>query len=201
MFIDLLSGPMVAFTSAIILMALIGIFELVGLSANLLDVDLDSDVPDWLDWLGLGRLPLMILLVAFLACFGTIGLLTQQLAVALLGAPFTPLLAVPAVAAVSLPLTGLVGRGLARIIPQDETTAYPVDGLTGLSGTIVVGVAAAGSPARAAVRDPHGQRHFVFVEPVDRSLTYGEGEEVLLVRREGDIFRVVHTQPPMWSLP
>jgi hypothetical protein len=200
---QLLAPESVFFTSALGLMLLVGLAEAIGLGASMIDIDIGADTGgvQWLDWLGVGRVPLLVVIVAFLACFGVIGLVGQQLADALLGDALLPLIAVPAALVAALPATGIVARGLARILPQDETTAYSLDGLTGLVGTISVGEARAGSPARASVRDPHGQRHNVLVEPVDPALGYAEGQEVILVQRQGEIFRVVAYHPPEWSLP
>lgn len=200
-----LAPETIVFTSAIALMLLVGIAEAVGLGASAvgLDADFGANGPDWLDWLGVGRVPLLAIIVAFLASFGVIGLVGQQIADALLGDALTAWIAVPAAFVAALPVTGVVARGLARILPQDETTAYPVEALTGLIGTIVVGEARTGSPARASVRDPHGQRHNVLVEPVDPDGVFKEGQEIILVRRQGDIFRVVANTPTLpsdWSI-
>lgn len=205
MLAEFLAPETIIFTSAIGLMILIGIAEAVGLGASAIDVDADfgGEIPAWLDWLGVGRVPILVVVVALLTTFGVIGLVGQQLIDALFGAPLTAWIAAPAALIAALPLTGFVASGLARILPQDETTAYPVDGLTGLIGVIMVGEARAGSPARASVRDPHGQRHNVLVEPVDPDGVFREGEEVVLVRRYGDVFKVVANYtslPDQWSL-
>ena len=72
-------------------------------------------------------------------------------------------------------------------MPSDETTAVSLDSLLGKRATVTVGTARAGSPARASVRDVHGQVHHVMIEPTGE-LPIGEGGTVLLVRREGGIF-------------
>lgn len=202
MLAQMLTPESVVFTSALGLMLLVGIAEAVGLGASAfgMDADIGAEGPAWLDWLGVGRVPMLVLIVAFLASFGVIGLAGQQLVDALLGLTLTPWVAVPAAVVIALPVTAMVARGLARILPQDETTAYPVEGLTGLVGTITVGEARVGSPARASVRDPHGQRHNVLVEPIDPAIGFGEGQQVILVRQEGGHFRVIAYHPPEWSL-
>ncbi len=97
----------------------------------------------------------------------------------------------PAAAAAALPLTGLGARGLARIMPGDETTAVSLDELVGRRGTITIGTARRGSPAQARVADIHGQVHYVMVEPYDDDHSIGEGETVRLDRRDGHIFIAV----------
>ncbi|WP_242414789.1 OB-fold-containig protein [Sphingomonas panni] len=185
----------VVFTAAWVLMLLIGMIEAVGLGSSGLDLDLDLD-SGLLDWLGVGRVPLLVLLVAFLAVFGGVGLAGQQVAQAMTGALLSPWIAIPAALVVALPLTSAVARLLARLLPRDETTAFEVDDLVGRTGIVTVGRAAAGSPARTRVLDPHGQPHHVLVEPNDSADSFVEGDTVLLVRREGSSFRaILHSSP------
>lgn len=176
------------FAVALALMLMIGAVEAIGLGVGAIDTDVHGDAGDLLAWLGLGRLPLLMVLVVLLALFGLIGLAGQQIADAVLGTTLAPWIAAPAALVAALPLTGMVARGLARIMPQDETTAISLDDLVGRRATITVGTARSGSPARASVRDRHGQVHYVMVEPTDERQAVGEGGIVLLVRREGDHF-------------
>ncbi|GAA4009503.1 hypothetical protein GCM10022280_02950 [Sphingomonas swuensis] len=185
----LLSPANLPFTVALILMILIGLAEAIGLGAGAvgLEADVDGD-SDMLGWLGVGQVPLLILLVVFLGLFALIGFSLQQLATALTGGSLSAVLAGVGAALLALPLLGLTARGAARILPRDETTAFRRDSLVGRRAAIVIGTARVGSPARAEVRDEHGQRHFVMVEPTDERTDAGEGQVLLLVRREGDIF-------------
>jgi membrane protein implicated in regulation of membrane protease activity len=189
--LDFLMAPEnLPFAVALVLMLMIGAVEAVGLGVGAAGVDagpdLDGDA-DLLGWLGVGRIPLLMLIVLLLALFGMIGIAGQQIAAAVLGAPLSPWIAGPAAFVASLPFTGLAARGLARIMPQDETTAVSLEELVGLRATVVVGTARQGSPARASVRDRHGLTHYVMAEPTDAQ-SVGEGGTLLLVRREGDIF-------------
>jgi membrane protein implicated in regulation of membrane protease activity len=173
------------FSVAFLVMLLIGIVEAVGLGAGAvhLDVHADADGGDLLGWLGVGRVPLLMLLVVFLAVFGLLGISIQQIV-----GPLSLWIAAPAAAVAAVPLTGIGARGLARVMPQDETTAVSLDSLVGKRGTITVGTARAGSPAQARVRDSFGQPHYVMVEPHDAAHPIAEGETVLLIRRDGNIF-------------
>ena len=60
-----------------------------------------------------------------------------------------------------------------------------------LAARIVTGRAEQGSPARARVEDRHGQAHYVMVEPNNPAESFAEGEAILIVRREGNIFRAI----------
>ncbi len=180
-----------AFVSALILMVLVGVVQLIGLGG-----DVDADGPateslDLLNWLGFGRVPLMVLLVVFLGSFGSTGLLIEQACHDLFGTRLSPLFAVPAALAASVPLTALGARLLAKLLPRDETSAVSLDSLVGEYARIITGRAAAGSPARARVEDRHGQPHFVMVEPNSQDQVFEEGEAILLVRREENLFRAI----------
>lgn len=192
------------FSIALALMLLVGLVEAVGLGLGAgLDVDAGGDVPggDALSWLGLGRVPLLILLVAFLACFGLLGLALQQGALAFTGAFLSPWLAAPLAAVAALPATGLAARGLARVLPQDETTAVSIDSLIGRRGVVTLGSARRGAPAQVRVRDAHDHLHHVMVEPFHDDGALREGETVLLVGREGHLFTALGEGQPLSSLP
>lgn len=179
------------FSVALLVMLLIGVVEAVGLGASAAHLDVNADAGaggDLLGWLGVGRVPLLIVLVVFLACFGLAGLAIQQLAASMAGDPLSLWMASAAALAAALPMTGVGARGLARIIPQDETTAVSLDSLVGKRGAITIGTARRGSPAQLRVRDAFGQTHYVLVEPHDEAHPFAEGDTVLLVRRDGDIF-------------
>ncbi len=178
------------FAVALALMLLIGLVEAVGLGLGGLHLDAGIDVhdPGLLDGLGIGRVPLLILLVIFLAAFGMVGVAVQGWARAMLGAPLSPGLASLAAAGAALPLSAGLARLFARILPGDETTAVDIGTLVGRRGEVLVGTATAGSPAQVRVRDVHGQPHHVMVEPHVAGIAIPAGARVLLVRREGNVF-------------
>ena len=187
--LEIIAAPAnLPFSVALLVMLLIGAVEALGLGASAVHLDVHADVHggDLLGWLGIGRVPLLMLLVVFLALFGLAGLAIQQFA-----GPLPLWIAVPGAVGAALPLTGLGARGLARIIPGDETTAVSLDSLVGRRGTITIGTARRGSPAQARVSDIHGQVHHVMVEPYDDDHSIGQGETVRLDRRDGNIFIAV----------
>jgi hypothetical protein len=173
------------FSVALLLMLMIGVVEAVGLGAGAADLgaDADGDVGGLLGWLGVGEVPLLILLVVLLAWFSMIGIAVQQFI-----GPLPLWMACGAALAGALPLTGISARKLAGILPGEETTAVSLHSLVGRRATVTIGVARSGHPARAQVRDVHGQTHHIMIEPNDGSQSIAAGETVLLVRREGDIF-------------
>ncbi|KPF80533.1 hypothetical protein IP88_00200 [alpha proteobacterium AAP81b] len=192
--IDLLLRPdCLPFSVALLLMLLIGAVEAVGLGSAALGLDAHADLPKGLDWLNIGHLPLLVLLVVFLALFGTAGLAIETAALLGTGGVLAWPLAVPAALAAALPLTRLASAGLGRILPRDETTAVPLDALIGRRARIVIGTAGPGNPARARVVDVHGQPHFVMVEPEDSAIPdrFDDTMHILLTRRDGAQFRAV----------
>ncbi len=200
---SLLADHNLPFAVALALMALVALVQGVGLGGFELDADADLDADmdaggadaglggGIASLFGLGRVPLMIWLASFLLLFAMVGLGIQAVADGLLGAPLDPWPAAALAGAAALPVTGVFVRPLARILPRDHTTAVELDSLVGRRATITIGRAAAGSPARAQVRDHHGHPHHVMVEPHEAGGIIGEGERVLLVRREQELFYAV----------
>lgn len=138
--------------------------------------------------LGIGRVPFTVWLALFLFGFAAIGVSIQALAESITGAALDRWLAAPVAAAAAAPITGLLAKPLGKILPQDETSAVGTETLLGRRATITDGVARAGSPARARVNDVHGHPHHVMVEPHESSSEMHAGDEILLVRRDGDRF-------------
>lgn len=190
--LEFLGSPEVLpFTVALALMLMIGLVEAVGIGASAVQVDASFDIHDGshlLGWLGFGTVPLLILIVIFLALFGLTGIVGQRIVAEILGAPVSSWIAAPAAALASLPLLGVTARAAARIMPRDETTAVGRDALIGKRATVTVGTARVGAPARAVVRDEHGLAHQVMVEPFSDVTEAREGQSLLLVRREGELF-------------
>jgi len=162
------------------------------------DTDADADAEGHsgltegaLALLGVGRLPLMLVLMAFLLSFGALGLLLNALIDSLgwnAGSLLLVVLALSAVAAV--PLTGRISRVLARVASR-STTAISHRQLVGRVGT-VVSHSVSETYGRVAVRDAHGTVHTVFAviqagEPLPERtevalLDYDEAQRRFLVR-------------------
>jgi hypothetical protein len=192
------------FMVALALLALLALTQLFGFSHLGGDADLDHPDTDGhvgfgegiASLLGIGRLPLLAWLTVFLAVFALGGLTLQQVLDGLLGAMLPALPAGGLTLIGALPVTGILARPLARIWPSDETTAIDIEALLAKRGRIEIGSASRGNPARAAVRDAHGQVHLVMVEPHEDGARFAQGDEVLLVRREGELFFAIACDPP-----
>ncbi|GGD38003.1 YqiJ family protein [Croceicoccus pelagius] len=202
---DILATHNTPFAVALAFLLLLLVVQLLGLGDFGPDFDGDIDVegPEAADVVGglasivgLDRLPLVAWLALFCASFGLIGLSLQELLTALIGAPLPAAAAAVMGVVVGLPATGLLARPLGRIWPHDETTAVSVDELLGRRGTISIGTARRGSPARAQVTDRFGQSHNVMVEPHEDAIEFIEGDEVMLVRREDQVFFAIGGSEP-----
>lgn len=205
------------FAVALVLLALIALVEVAGLmlgtspsgliDQHMPDIEADADVmhPEvgvhdgpqasvferLLGWLSIGRVPILVLLIVFLSTFGVAGLIVQQIARGVLGMPLPALVAsLPALAA-ALPSMRYAGRGLARIMPKEETQAVSQRSFIGKVAVITRGEARRGLPAEAKLRDAFGHAHYVLVEPDEESVTFAQGTEVLIVSQTGIAYRVI----------
>ena len=156
-----------------------------------LDLDTDGELAGALDWLGVGRLPLSILLTLWAAGFGLSGLAIQEVALAATGARLPMLLPSLLALGLSFPLLKISGMILRPILPHDETEAVSTASLLGSEGEIVVGTARRGRPAQARVRDKWGNAHYVSVEPESDVDEFAAGDRVLLLKQNDHIFRVI----------
>ncbi len=163
-----------------------------------IDVGLDaSEVPAvaplsrFLGWLRIGKVPILILLVIFLTAFGLIGLGIQSLTINLLGFLLPGLVASILSLALTFPVVRVLGGGLEKIMPKDETDAVSEQSLVGRIAVITIGTAEANSPAEAKVKDQNGLTHYVMVEPDEPGLRFTTGTAVLLVRYDGSVYTAI----------
>lgn len=212
---ELLVAPQVwPFSLALVLFFAAVVFEvvmaIVGFGADLgVDLSLDVDVPDpsiassFLDWLGIGRVPYLVSLAAFLLCFGFIGLFAQTLQLELLGFALPwPLVAVGAVG-LALPPVRLINLSLGRFWPKDvESSAVSVDTLIGREAEVVLGSVTHTEPGQIKVRDAHGTMHYGLAVADNVGERYEAGTSVLIVSRRGASYAVIaHPNPSSSSSP
>jgi hypothetical protein len=145
-----------------------------------IDADTDGEGAGPLAALGVGQIPLLLVLMALLSSLGTLGLIANSLLSMLAGdypgAAFAPVLLIAALGA--LPLTRVISGGLARLAPR-TSTAVSNEELVGRPGT-VVSHSVSQTYGRVAVRDRHGTVHTIFAI-VDRGEPLPEQSEVAVL--------------------
>ena len=179
-----------------------GLGMLVSLSpSNYLDhllpeIDGDTGLDRVLGWLHMGKVPALVLLLLFLSGYTVFGYSLQVVANGLFGgylpAWLAGLLAVPAGMAT---VRGL-GALIAHIIPRDETSVVSEQSLVGRVGVVISGVARRGLGAQARVKDSQGRSHYLMVEPDIDDEVFGEGTQVLIVRKAGAFYRCIANPHP-----
>jgi len=196
---DILLAPEVRpFAVAAAIMVALGGLEvlttMVGFSISELighDVSIEADHNNGLSglflWINAGRLPLLILLILILGIFSTAGFLLQGIAHAL-GFVIPVAIVALAAAAGSVPVIRTTSRGLARIIPRDETYAVNDADFVGQVATVTVGPLDQGLPGRVRLKDVFGNWHTVSARASHDSPSLAVGASVLLVDRDAKGF-------------
>ncbi len=199
----------IPFAVSLLILVMLALLEGVGLMfgaglSNILeglfpegDWVVDIDGPDVespgvfgkvLSWLRVGKVPVIVLLVVFLASFGIAGLVIQTFMNAILGFLLPAYLAVFPAFLVTLPVVRVFGGVLSKILPKDETDVVSSNSFIGKVATITLGTASQNSPAQAKLKDQYGQLHYVMLEPDDAQEQFVQGEAIVLVRQEGGKF-------------
>ena len=163
------------------------------------DLDADADVGGGagaflqmvLGFFGIGRVPLLVVIVAFLTSFGLSGYATQMVVHGISGYYLPALLAtIPAFFGGSF-VTRYLAIGLGRLVPDIETEAVESKTFIGQTAVLTMGEASAGKPTQGKLRDHNGQTHYLLIEPDQTDMVFREGDQVLLVSQQGSIFKAI----------
>ncbi|SFJ77442.1 Protein of unknown function [Desulfomicrobium apsheronum] len=161
--------------------------------------DASSGLSKFLCWFRIGQMPVLILIIVLLTCFGLIGLALQGAFFGMTGRFLPGFLSVPAVFVSSLPVARTLSGWLGRVLPQDETEAVSEQTFIGRIAVITLGVAASGMPAEGRLKDAHGLTHYIQIEPMEPSDRFKRGDEILLVTRSSHVFKGIPNPTPMLS--
>jgi hypothetical protein len=196
---DILLAPDVRpFAVAAAIMLALGGIELlamlVGFSIGELfgkEVAVDVDSGDGLGglflWINAGRLPLLILIILALGVFSIVGFFRQGLAHGV-GVSSPVSIAAIAAAGFSLPVIRFTSRGIARIIPRDETYAVDEADFIGHVAEVSIGPLDQGLPGRVRLKDVFGNWHSLVARASPESTPLPVGASVLLVDRDAKSF-------------
>ena len=203
---DWFAGQMAPFTVALLVAGGLLAIELLGallgaMPSDMIDgaFDFDADGDADVDgsaglgaafgWMGFGKVPALVVLMAFLVSFGLAGVAVQWLAEAVWAMLPGWLAAAPALVA-AVPATRIVSRTVGRILPSEETEASSSEGFVGRVATLGAATARPGLPAEAKLTDAHGQTHYVRVVPAEGEALEA-GHDVLLIDKTGGVFGAV----------
>jgi Protein of unknown function (DUF1449) len=205
MFEQLMSPGYAPFTVA--LGVLIGIVAIEGLSTimghsvshtfdGMFDGDHDADthagggmLGGALDWLNVGRAPLLALLAVALGIFAASGFILQGIAGGII-APLPGWIAAVLAVLPTIPVTRWVSRALAKVMPRDETYVTEEAEFVGHTGIVTMGPVRRGVIARMKLQDRFGNWHFPKVEPFEEADEIPEGTLVLVVEQQEGLLRV-----------
>lgn len=206
---SLLTAPQnLPFGFAFALIVFIALLEGLGMMVSLSPSNwLDDYLPDvhgegaWdrvLGWLHLGRVPSLVLALLFLTGYAVFGYSLQLLAHGFSGHYLPAWLAGGVAVPAGLTTVRALGALIVHIIPRDESSAISHESLLGRGGIVCAGIARTGMAAQARVRDAHGRTHFLLVEPDLADEQFDEGTEVLIVKKQGAIYRAIrHPHPQL----
>lgn len=135
-----------------------------------------------LEWLYIGRIPLLVWLIIFFTSYGLTGFIVQSIFHQFTQHFINVWIISPTCLILTMPIVRYSSMIIAKNLPQDETTAIYSHELIGRSATIILGKAPINSPAEAKVIDQHSQTHYVLVEP-ESDETFNQGETVLLTEK------------------
>jgi membrane protein implicated in regulation of membrane protease activity len=138
-------------------------------------------------WINAGRLPLLILMILALGVFAITGFLLQAVAHSV-GTAVPVTLAALAAAAISLPAIRFTSRGIARIIPRDETYVVDEADFVGHVAEVSIGPLDQGLPGKVRLKDVFGNWHSVAARASPESTPLPVGASVLLVDRDARSF-------------
>ena len=138
-------------------------------------------------WINAGRLPLLILMILALGMFAITGFLLQAIAHSV-GTAVPVALAALAAAAISLPAIRVTSRGIARVIPRDETYVVDEADFVGHVGEVSIGPLDQGLPGKVRLKDVFGNWHSVAARASPESTPLPVGASVLLVDRDAKCF-------------
>jgi hypothetical protein len=148
-----------------------------------LDSESHSGIGGLFLWINAGRLPLLILVILALGIFSIAGFLLQAIAHGADGVMPVSIAALLATG-LSIPVIRAASRGIARIIPRDETYAVNESDFVGHVAEVSIGPLDQGLPGRVRLKDVFGNWHSVAARASSDSAPLPVGARVLLVDRD-----------------
>ena len=160
------------------------------------DIEGDADVQSsfiskYIAWIKVKNVPMLILLIIFLASFSITGFIGQSLLNRFADFTLPSLFAVPAAMILGFPAYKYIAKALGENLFREETTALLEKSFIGEVAEINIGTARKGLPAEAKFKDKFGQLHYFLVEPEDEDDGFVLGTKVELTGKEQNTFKAI----------
>jgi hypothetical protein len=152
------------------------------------DVDASGGLIRWFE---IGSVPIMVWIVAFAASFSIVGFVGQFVLNGLTGFMIPALMATLLAFIPALVGTKWISHIFAALVPKTTTDVVSKRSLAGSLGKIAYGVATRDLPARAEVRDRHGNLHNLQVKPFSGEPDLPQGTDVLILRGPGPVYEAL----------
>ncbi|MBI2571847.1 MAG: DUF1449 family protein [Candidatus Schekmanbacteria bacterium] len=157
------------------------------------DAAADSALAAILGVLGVGKVPLTVLLMTLSLLFALIGFTINRLLHGILPVPVFFSISLVAASAGSFALTGRICALLGRLVPREESYATSFAALAGQTGQVVLLITA--TEAYAQIHDRFGNLQEVRCESMDgKALRRGEAILVAQARAEDRVCLVVENE-------
>lgn len=176
-----------------------GLFPDANIAIDGPDLDSPGIIGRVLSWLRVGQVPILVLIVVFLVGFGISGLMLQKFLLLTFGFMLPAAIASIPAFVISIPTVRVLGSGLNRIIPKDETSAVSEDTFIGRVAVITLGESKKNNPAEGKVKDSFGKSHYILIEPDNEEDLFVKGSEVLLVRKDSSKFYAIENKNQIMS--
>ena len=147
-----------------------------------------------LDWLCLGRLPLLIWLLLTFTAFSLFGFIGNYLSLSYVNHYQSAHVMASTSIVLTIITVHLVGRSLANIIPKNKYKTAHRDDLAGSVGKVTLGIASYDSPAEATIKDAFLQKHYVQIIPDSPRETFQQGTSIIILRRQDKIWLAARYQ-------
>lgn len=144
----------------------------------------DGVLGSWMSWLNAGGVPLLVLMMIWLAAFAAAGFAIQGVV------PLPTIVAAGLAFVAALPATRVLSRGVSAIIPRDETSVVSQAEFIGLLGVVTLGPLDQGMPGRVRIKDRHGNPHILRAKAAPGH-SIEEGASVLVVDGANGLFEAI----------
>lgn len=184
------------------LLAGLGLSEVIDNLFDATDVGLDSDIDvdgeiessfisKYIAWIKVKNVPMLILLIVFLAAFSITGFVGQSFLIRFFDLVLPDWAAVIGAVMIGFPMYKWTAGILGEKVFKEDTSALSEKTFIGQIAEINTGTAKVGFPAEAKFKDHFGQLHYFLVEPEDENEIFEQGTEVELIRKEENTFKAI----------